>query len=158
MSKTNLLIVFCTVFFFSQCSTDSKKTVVSEAERQELLTTIESFNTAFRNGDARTLNTMITDEYLHTNGNSKAIDKKSWITYMEHRSGSLARGNFEVSDYAMDEIDIAFYGDAALVTGKVSVTRKDATGIKTNNYRVTHLWIKEAGKWKRAGFHDGKIK
>ncbi len=146
------------ILFFIQCSLQSKSGQTSESDKEKLYTAIEVFNKAFQSGDVQTLNSMITSDYVHTNGSSKSIDGASWINYLEKRSGSIARGKLEVTAYEMDEMEVIFYGDMALVTGRVIVNNKGGQGATKNKYRVTHVWVNESRVWKRAGFHDGKIK
>ena len=55
-------------------------------------------------------------------------------------------------------LEIEYYKKMAIVTGKVVVSNKDKGEIKNNEYRITNLWVNANGSWKRAGFHDGKIK
>lgn len=131
---------------------------VTKGQKQDaLLETIKTFNNAFKTGDLSTLNSMITDNYMHTNGSSKAIDKETWINYLRKREKDINSGELEVLHYNMEETKIEFYDNVAIVTAKVIAKNKTREEIKTNEYRVTNIWIYESGTWKRGGFHDGKI-
>lgn len=140
-----------TLLFLYGCPDDAK------SKRAILEVTIEKFNNAFKNGDTAILETMITDNYRHSNGTSQAIDKKTWINYLKKRERQLRTGEFEIIEYKMDQIDMQLFDNSALVTGRVIVKSRKNDSITNNAYRVTHLWILEEGSWKRAGFHDGKI-
>ncbi len=61
-------------------------------------------------------------------------------------------------NYEMSELKIKFHNTTAIVTGKVSSSYSKKGEIKENEFRVSNLWVYEKGTWKRAGFHDGKIK
>lgn len=124
---------------------------------QELLETIAAFNEAFQQGNVVALDSLTTEQYWHTNGNSKAIGKKDWFAYLDKREKEITSGNLEVINYQMTEREIRVYGDMAIVTGKIEVTQKARGEIQKNAYRVTNIWIHLDGSWKRAGFHDGKI-
>ena len=119
---------------------------------------LHKFNKAFQDGDVKTLEAMITEDYVHTNGYSKAIMKQDWLSYLSRRSEDIRLGRLEVIDYKMDEIDMKFYDNMAIVTGIVTVTNKTDDNSTTNHYRVTHIWVKQDNMWKRAGFHDGKVR
>ena len=122
-----------------------------------LLTSIETFNTAFSEGDLAVLDSMTTSNYLHTNNSSLVIGKTDWFNYLENRNKHLESGEIEVLDYTLDETKIEYHVNSAIVTGRVTVVTKDSLGTKQNQYRITNLWVYENGTWKRAGFHDGKI-
>ncbi len=153
-----ILLMVVLAFYLSGCT--DKRTTFTEPElaKENLLIAIDKFNKAFQEGDVKVLESMITDNYLHTNGNSKAINKKDWLNYLHTRERAIKSGNLEVIKYEIDEMEIEFYGNMALVTGKVIVSTKKKEEIQNNEYRITNVWVNESGNWKRAGFHDGKIK
>ena len=130
----------------------------NEVDRDSLTTSIDTFNKAFAEGNLAVLDSMITSNYLHTNSSSKVIRKADWFNYLKKRNQSLESGEIEVLEYTLDETKIEYHGNSAIVTGKVTVKVKDSLGPKENQYRITNLWVYENGTWKRAGFHDGKIK
>ena len=150
MNLIKPFIFVASVYLLLGCSTASKE--------EELLTAIEQFNDAFSSGDVNTLESMITENYLHSNGSSKAIRKENWLNYLRKREADIRQGKLEVLDYQFDEVAIEKYNDAAFVTGRVTSTTRRGSETVTSQYRITHLWIYESGNWKRAGFHDGKIK
>ncbi|KQC30037.1 nuclear transport factor 2 family protein [Flagellimonas eckloniae] len=127
-------------------------------KRNSLLQTIEIFNTAFSKGDLATLDSLTTENYIHTNGNSKAIGKSKWFKYLEKRTAQIQSGNLKVISYTFDEQHVEIYQNNAIVTGKISVVTQDSVLLKENQYRITNLWANVSGVWKRAAFHDGKIK
>ena len=144
-------ILFFCLFSLSNCSDNAS------INKKELEKALSKFNKAFAAGDNATLETMIPENYRHSNGNSKAIDKKTWFGYLEKRKKEISNGNTEVLTYSMDEIDIQMHQNSAIVTGRVLVKTQKKDTILENSYRVTHLWVYEKNQWKRAGFHDGKI-
>lgn len=120
--------------------------------------TLEKFNNAFARGNLEVLDALTTENYLHTNSNSKAITKDEWFNYLRKRNQQLKSGAIRILDYEFTEQQIEFHGTTAIVTGKVNVISKDSLGAQESQYRVTNIWVYEDGLWKRAGFHDGKIK
>lgn len=149
--KIPLIIIISLSLFY--CA-DEK----SEITPEKLSEAIRKFNKAFQDGNNEVLESMVTENYLHTNGNSKSIGKKDWFNYLTKREKEIKSGSLEVLEYKLDEMKMEFSGNLAIVTGKISVTIKKKEGIQKNEYRITNIWISESGKWKRAGFHDGKIK
>lgn len=130
----------------------------SLATKESLLKTIDKFNTAFNTGDVKTLESMVTDNYLHTNSNSESIRKEDWFNYLRKRKKDIDSGILSVSSYNMDQTRVEIYNSTAIVTARISVSSITSGEVKENQYRVTNIWVFQQGKWKRAGFHDGKIK
>ena len=146
------LLIAIIVFNIYSCSNEKI------ANKEALLGTIEKFNKAFQAGNVELIESLVTDNYVHTNGNSKAIGKKDWFNYLNKREKEIKSGNLEVVEYKMEEIEVEFHNTIAIVTGKVLVSSKVKGEIKKNEYRITNIWVNINGNWKRAGFHDGKIK
>ncbi len=129
-----------------------------EKEEKILLKSIENFNLAFKKGDVEKLESMITDQYVHTNGNSKSIDKNTWITYLYKRKKEIENKDLIVNSYEMRETEIQLHNNTAIVTGKIVVSNTKNDELIENQYRVTNIWVYKNNQWKRAAFHDGKIK
>ena len=154
---------FCSLFILpflliTACSTPTDTKVNSDAEKDILLTRIEQFNTAFETGDVKTLESMITDKYVHTNSSAKAIGRDQWVDYLQRRKKDLDSGDLIVGNYALEETEVEIYGDMAILTGKISFSSERSGEQKENEIRITNVWVKEDGAWKRAGFHDTRIR
>lgn len=157
MKFFRILLVIGIALHLSYCrdmDTSHKESVPSKTE---LVATIDEFNNAFQQGNVSVLKSMITENYVHTNGSSQSIGKKDWLKYLSKRENDIKTGNLEVLQYEMDDMKIEFYGEMAIVTGRVAVSNKEKEETHNAEYRVTHVWINDHGDWKRAGFHDGKI-
>lgn len=76
------LILIASAFQNCKAKTGCKRNSSAEGL---LLKRIDKFNRAFKECDIEQLETLITDDYLHTNGNSKSIGKDAWIGYLEKR-------------------------------------------------------------------------
>ena len=146
------IITLCLLFCFLSCTQNN------ESKKKSLKVAVQQFNKAFMMGDVATLESMITENYLHTNGQSQVIKKENWINYLKKRKGQLDSGELKLIGYVMDQSNIEIHGNTAIVTGKVEAVTKKNDSIKEEHaYRVTHLWVLEGDQWKRAGFHDTKI-
>lgn len=140
------------VILFLSCSRNQE----SKVPYKELSVILNKFNKAFAEGNLTILDSLTTDNYLHTNGNAKVISKDKWFNYLEKRNGQLESGALDVLEYNLTEQKIEFHGTTAIVTGKITVVIQDSLGKKKSQYRITNIWVYNGG-WKRAGFHDGKI-
>ncbi|WP_303317883.1 nuclear transport factor 2 family protein [Flavivirga abyssicola] len=129
-----------------------------ENEKIALLNRVEAFNTAFKVCNIAKLESMLTENYRHTNGISKPIDKRAWVNYLRTRKAQIEKGELVVNTYEMKDTEVELYNNhTAILTAKIVVSSKKQGEIQNNEYRVTNIWIKDDGIWKRAGFHDGKI-
>lgn len=158
MRVFSYLFLVCIIFSFQACQNKPLTSFSSEGQKQELLTALKTFNQAFQRSDLPTILSMITPDYVHTNGHSKAIGKEQWVNYLRKRDLEIKSGELEIVDYKMEEVQVIHHADMAIVTAKVGVVSKREGEIRENEYRVTNVWKYEGGNWKRAGFHDGKIK
>ena len=150
------VFIFLTISIFLFSCVNQQGT--HDQSKDQLMESVSAFNKAFKDADLSLLDSMTTDNYLHSNGNSRAIGKKDWLSYMTGRKASLEVGDLKVDDYTMSEIRVEMHSNTAILTAKISVSGiKDGQSFD-NAYRVSNLWVYENNTWKRAGFHDGKIK
>ena len=157
MRFIRIAILSIIVFNLYHCTDKEPQDKKLKPDKETLLAAIGTFNTAFREGDLTVLASMITENYSHTNGNSRAIGKEDWIAYLRKRKRDIEAGALAVMEYNMEETDIVFYGNTAIVTAKIVVATQRQDVFQKNAYRVTNIWINKSGHWKRAGFHDTKI-
>ncbi len=156
--STYLLALLIVTLSSYGCQNEIKKDVQLNNEKEILLKRVQEFNIAFRDGHMEKLEKMITINYLHTNSNSKAIGRNEWLKYLKKRKTELSSGDLVIDKYQMGETEIAIYDDMAIVTAKISFSSIRNNEQKENEFRITNVWIKEASTWKRAGFHDTRIK
>lgn len=156
-SKLNYLLFLILFIVVHSCKTETSHNLDSSDE-EKLKERIEELNLAFKECDIQQLKSLITKNYLHTNGNSRVIRREKWIAYLEKRNLEINSGNLVVNTYDMKEVDIEIYDDMAIVTGKIATSFIKSGEHQEIEHRITNIWVKEEGKWKRAGFHDGRIK
>lgn len=158
MKLLRIALIVIIITNFTNCSPKKNQPILSEANKETLTETLEKFNQAFKEGNTTVLQSMITDNYTHTNGNSKSIGKEDWLNYLRKRENDIQTGNLEILVYAMEELEITYHNNVAIVTGKILASSKRENDVTENEYRITNIWVFKSGHWKRAGFHDGKIK
>ncbi|WP_299551431.1 nuclear transport factor 2 family protein [Seonamhaeicola sp.] len=153
-------VCICMLFISANGCLDSvsNKEARLMKEKMALVFRVSEFNEAFKHCDIATLESMLTEHYKHTNGTSKPINKSDWLGYLEHRKESIDKGELVVTSYEMKEPSYELFGDTAILTARIVVSSVLNGETQNNEYRVTNIWVKEDGLWKRAGFHDGKIK
>ncbi|WP_062058273.1 nuclear transport factor 2 family protein [Aquimarina longa] len=153
MKKEKQLLVLFLITVFNLAGQENKA-ITSETT---LLNTISVFNKAFKEGDVTKLESMITDNYIHTNGSSKSIGKTMWLAYLKKRKKTIRNGDLVVNAYEMKEMQSELYDNFAIITAKIMTTITKGGTVEENQYRVSHVWVKENNVWKRAAFHDTNI-
>lgn len=147
---TTLLTASIYTFGFSQ--------QVSTIEK-EVNKAIKVFNKAFAQADIATLNKHLTEQYIHSNSGSTLIYKKGWLNYIKKRRKQLDTGVLKVTSYQMSELIIKVYHQhSAIANALITSSGVNKGKPFTSKIRVTQVWIKEQGIWKRAAFHDSKLK
>ncbi|BFP40161.1 hypothetical protein FGF1_10060 [Flavobacteriaceae bacterium GF1] len=155
--KSLLPFLLFLLLFLLSCNRDLPTNKDISVARNALPLVLKKFNTAFANGDLAILDSLTTENYVHTNGSSKVISKTDWFNYLRQRNRQLKSGDLKVLDYSLKEQQIEYHGTTAIVTGKVLIVTGDSSGTKEHEYRITNIWVYGNEGWKRAGFHDGKI-
>lgn len=150
--KCNLSLLIVLTCFLVACDGQPENSV------DQLKSTLELFNRAFAETDLETLDKHTSENYRHTNGNSIAFDKRSWFNYLKKRKADIDAGVLTMEKYEMSEIDIQVNGNSAVITGKILTKGKNKGEPFERELRVTHTWVLLNGVWKRAGFHDTRIK
>ncbi len=145
------------LFFMVVLSVLSCQDSAVQPDEPGLLEALETFNQAFANADVETLDQMITSNYIHTNSNSKSFGREPWLNYLKGRQSKIADGTLTVQEYRLDDREIAFHGNTAIVTGKIVMSGVEDSNTFSREIRVTNIWVNEKGQWKRAGFHDTRI-
>jgi len=156
--NTAVFCLFLFSFFIQNCKNETDTKPSLDEEKENLIERIEEFNSAFKDCKIEKLEAMITNNYLHTNSNSKSIGKADWLTYLANRKTELSSGNLVVKNYKMSETEVKIYDNTAILTAKISFSSIKSGERKENEIRITNVWVKEQGIWKRAGFHDTRIK
>ncbi|UII79090.1 nuclear transport factor 2 family protein [Flagellimonas sp. CMM7] len=153
--KFSFLYIFIFMWFSTACENQSQK--LEAEQKEELITAIDRFNLAFANSEISVLESMVTNNYSHTNGTYEAIDKESWFQYLNKRDKEIEAGILTINSYEMKQLKVEFHDNTAIATAKVITSITKNGELSKNEYRVTNIWVYENGAWKRAGFHDGKI-
>ena len=152
MKKLHTLLLLSLVLM--ACAGPERK---KQKELQQLEATIEIFNAAFAEGNLAVLDSLTTDNYIHTNSSDRAFSKERWFNYLESRSKDLASGQLKIDQYQLLEKEIQLHDKSAIVTGLVITSGFSKGNEFSRQIRVSNYWVKEDEVWKRAGFHDTRL-
>lgn len=156
MIRLSYFVIALVIMLLGQ-SCDNRQEEINEKHKKKLTAAIEKFNNAFKKGDVKTIKTMVTSDYMHTNGNAKPITKQEWLKFLFKRSKKMEKGHFKILDYRMTEEEIRLYGPVGALSAKIESTTLVKGDTVHSAYRITNVWVRIEGRWKRAAFHDSKI-
>ena len=119
---------------------------------------LNAFSAAFVRADEKALDTLLADDYVHTNGGTGSVlDKARWLEYIRTRRAEVASRRLRVDRYESTDVTIRWHGDAAVVSSQVeSEGSRDGQPFATR-LQVTQVWVRSGGQWRRAAFHDSPL-
>ena len=119
--------LFCYVFLlaliiFQNCTTEISQKTSDVEEEKILLERVDEFNLAFKECNIEKLESMITNNYVHTNGSSKSIGKAAWVNYLKKRKKQIGSGDLVVENYEMTDTGLEMYDEIAILTATITAT------------------------------------
>jgi uncharacterized protein (TIGR02246 family) len=121
---------------------------------EELNRLVEDWATAELQGDTAFLKSTLADDFVGVGPRGFTLTKEQWLARYE-------AGNLKYESFALDEVEIRSYGDAA-----VAVCRQTAEGVYEDEngrydiheeFRVTLVFVKQQGRWLLAGLQLSPI-
>ncbi|HEX8129808.1 MAG TPA: nuclear transport factor 2 family protein [Pyrinomonadaceae bacterium] len=98
---------------------------------------------AFRSNDATSLASLMADDFVFTDPLGSSITKDRWLE-------DLASGAFAFESVEIEGIRVRLAGDAALVTGLVTLKARSRAGGYDGRFGVVDVYVKRAGRWQLA--------
>lgn len=123
-------------------------------QEQEIRKVIDDFARAFAQVDTVSLNSLIADDYVHTNLDGGVLNKSQWLERAKARLAEIRSGKFRFDHYSYDDLRIRIYGNTAVVTGQATTVGQREGKVFKSNLRFTNVWVKREGRWQRVAFHD----
>jgi ketosteroid isomerase-like protein len=117
---------------------------------QEITDLENAWNNAALKYDVSWYERNIADSYISTDENGVVENKSAMIAHVKSKA-------FKAVSYALENLRIQAYGDAAVSTGtsvvKGTFKGKDISG----KYPWTDTWVKLGGRWQCVAGHNSKI-
>ena len=116
------------------------------------------FSQAFLEADFAILDSMLSDDYIHINGQSGTVlSRFEWLDWIRLRRNEIEKNELQVDEYRVEDIIVKMHNNAAIVTGVVFSRgiRKDEAF--ASQVRFTNTWILFENVWKRVSFHDSPL-
>jgi len=122
---------------------------MNEADR--ILDLDGEWNEAYSRLDCAALDRIIADDWVGIDGAGLVITKSELLTRVASNTSFL-------DPYKFDEIALRVFGDAAIVTGRLSGQMRDSDGIHDVNQRYMRVYVKRNERWQAVATQVTKIK
>jgi hypothetical protein len=108
---------------------------------EELIQLDKQLTEASKRKDITAVSPYIADDYMDTSSTGRIRNKLELLAEM---------GPYNDGKYVEDEYVVKVYGDAAVMTNRVTLT--------PYQFRATRVWIKRKGKWQAVSTHYSVIR
>jgi uncharacterized protein (TIGR02246 family) len=95
---------------------------------------------AFLRSDQDALAHLLAEDFVFTDPEGKLVGKAEWIAEM-------TRGKVTYESFEIDDLRVRVYGDAAVTHGRVSVRSRSESGVSSDRYCYTAMYVRQYGRW-----------
>ena len=152
LEATLLLFLICAI---TNAQSTPKQTTYSKVT-QELMQMERDWSTAFLTHDTATIDRILADDYVGTDGRGIMTSKAEEIDEAKPPKPG-ASPPFIILDESVTDMKVRIYGNVAVVNGRVieKIRANDREG--EIQYRRTTVWVKRQGRWQCVSFHGSRI-
>lgn len=112
-------------------------------ERAALKAQADAWDAAIVHKDRAAIEANLAPEFRQIDGSGNVEDRATFVA-------GLMSPDLEIDPYGVEDFEIRFFGDVALVTGRTRMTGRFRGEPFTSHYRYTDTYVREAGVWKVA--------
>src|SRR3989442_6705127 len=110
------------------------------SEEEHVLKLDNEWNEAYPRRDVSALDRIIADDWVCIDGAGLVITKRQLLE-------RVVAGATFFDPYKFDEISLRMFGDAAIVTGRLSGTKRGNDGTFYLEQRYTRVYVKSNDRW-----------
>jgi ketosteroid isomerase-like protein len=120
------------------------------SEENQILNLDRQWNEAYPRLDSAALDRIIADDWVCIDGTGLVITKSELLRRVASSASFL-------DPYKFDEIALHMFGEAAIVTGRLSGQMRDSDGIQDVNQRYMRVYVKRNERWQAVATQVTKI-
>ena len=120
-------------------------------EEDRILDLDREWNEAYPRLDCAALDRIVADDWVCIDGTGLMITKSELLTRVASSTSFL-------DPYKFDEITIRIFGEAAIVTGRLSGQMRDRDGTRDVNQRYMRVYVKRNEGWQAVATQVTKVK
>jgi ketosteroid isomerase-like protein len=121
------------------------------SEENYLLKLDNEWNEAYPRRDVSALDRIIADDWVCIDGAGLVITKRELVSRIESSASFL-------DPYKFDEVALRMFGETAIVTGRLSGTRRDRDGTFQIEQRYTRVYVKRNDRWQAVATQVTRVK
>jgi ketosteroid isomerase-like protein len=110
---------------------------------------VKEWAAAEQRGDATFLEGALTDDFVGVGPLGFMLTKEQWL-------GRFA-GGLSHESFALEEVDVRFYREVAVLTGRQKQTGSFQGNDVGGEFRATVVLVEREGRWLLAGWHASPI-
>ena len=95
---------------------------------------------AFLQGDTKTLDRILAEDFIFTDPEGNLLTKAEWIA-------DMTSGELRFESIHIDDLQVRMYGDAAVANGRTTVKAQSKEGGFDGQYCYTDMYVKRNGQW-----------
>ena len=118
----------------------------SDATSKALITLEEKWAEAAEKSDFAALDAILADTYVDTDGHGHRSDKQAVLAL-------LKSGDLKIESIKLSDMQVAVYGDAAVVTGSAVQAWNYKGQPFTAKISFTETFVRQNGKWRAVAAH-----
>jgi pimeloyl-ACP methyl ester carboxylesterase len=127
------------------------------APESTVLSKVQAFADAFRDGDVETIQGLLGSNYSHCNSNGSRPTREEWLAWFTTRAADTRAGRFVYTEYHNEDVRIQIHDAVAVVTAVNAAAGTREGAPFSHRLRFTQVWFLEEGEWKRIAFHDSRV-
>jgi uncharacterized protein (TIGR02246 family) len=147
MVAAAFFIACITSLTFAQAATNAGDTAGAEQRVKELE---QQIRTQVVKGDTSGLQQYMTEDSVVIGADGTMTDKNESIQ-------NIKSGKIKYESINVKEERVRTYGDTAIFNGLATVKLTVGGQDQSGDYRVTIVWVKQSGEWRRASFQATRV-
>jgi ketosteroid isomerase-like protein len=148
MNRIWICCLICTLSLGSAAWSQEKK--AGGGTEKAIVGLEQQIRRAVIEGDTSILERYLADDYVGIGPNGDAADKSK--TIQELKDGTVKYSAIDVT-----EENVRMYGDTGIYNGRGDVKLTINGQPQTADVRVTIVWLKQNGQWKRVSFQATRV-
>ena len=121
------------------------------SEEDQILNLDREWNEAYPKLDAAALDHIIADDWVCIDGTGLVITKSELLR-------RVASSDSFLDPYKFDEIVLHMFGEAAIVTGRLSGLMRDSDGVHDVKQRYMRVYVRRNERWQAVATQVTKVK
>jgi ketosteroid isomerase-like protein len=143
---TRILLVLTVIVASATLALSQMSGKDTSADEARIRTLNEESGEAQVKRDIAALDRMLADDFILTRANGVVANKAENLADVQSGDRSFA-------SYTSDDVRVRLYGDAAVVTGRVTSTGTYKGQDFSGRFRYTKMFIKRDGQWRIVAWH-----